>query len=174
MHGQNHIKFAFWCWRTIKIDETERSVKDVIHRIPRKAISRLSQQLAICIETHRLLRQNNEGSRSSHQLCRPFAVFAEENSGILKNTRLTDGAHFYVNGIVNVGNTKPKLSQEAPPNRLHSLASVVYCWYSGSIMQKGQEESEPTDTFMRFNPNMISIEREHQLCAKQSICLLKI
>ena len=149
-------------------------MKDVIHRIPRKATSHLSQHLAICIGTHKILRQDNEGSLSSDQLCCPLAIFAEENSGILKNTGLTDGAHCYVNGIVKVGNTKPKLPQDAAPNRLHSLACFVYCWYSRSNMQKGQEKSEPRDKFVRINRDVLSLRRKHQVCAKQNIFLLKI
>jgi hypothetical protein len=105
-------------------------VKNVIHRIPRKAISHLSQQLAICIGAHRILRQNNEELRPSDQLCRPLAVVSEHKSRTVKNTGLTDGAHCYVNGIVNNrnesgGTQKSKFLKTLHPNKQHSLARFV-------------------------------------------------
>jgi hypothetical protein len=133
-----NFKFAVCCTRTIRTDERERSVQEVILRIPRKAISHRAQQLAICIGRHKSLRQNNDGSRSPNQLCRPF----EENSGTLKETGLPAGAHCYVNGIVNKQKRRTSLTQNqtstrwfASSRKLHSLACFVCCWYRASSVQ---------------------------------------
>ena len=141
-------------------------MEDVILRITRKAISHLSQQLAICIGRHKSLRQNNEGSRSSNQLCRPFAVIIEQNSGILKKTGLTDGAHCYVNGIVkqkrrSCGTKSPnfhKMLQSS--SELHSLACFVCCWYSGSRMQGREWGTILQINVTSFHPSVLSIQRK--------------
>jgi hypothetical protein len=151
-------------------------VKDVIHRIPRKAIPHLSQQLALCIGPHNILRQNNEGSRSSDQPCRPIAVFSAESSGTLRNTGLTNGVHCYVNGIVNKHNRRtwgaqnPNFHKAHQPNRPHSWACFVYCWYSGSNMQKRQEESEPTNKPARFNPVKYT-KKGPRMCQTQNLLI---